>query len=360
MSELAITKAEAKRALLAVKNKFQKKYGRSFLDASEKREYSVVSTGSAIIDDATGIGGLARGKCYEISGLESSGKSSICYSICAMFQKAYPNQYVAYIDPEQAINTKYMESFGMDTSEDALIIASPEIAEEGMQMINDLAETGACSLIIYDSVPSAPTKAQVEKQFDENTMGELARLLSKSVPDIKNAAARTDTTVIFINQLRTDLGAYMGPLKTPGGKALPYYCSMRLLIKKKEPIMNSAKQQIGQDIEINFKKNKVGTPYQIVTTKLYYGKGFDFENEYSEIAVKLGLIEKGGAWFSWNDSQGIGVKKQGILKVVDYFKENPEEFTWLKQEIEKKQKEGLTVSPVEIIDLPDDEIPEEE
>ena len=206
MADLAITKAEAKRALLSIKNKFQKKYGRSFLDAADKREYSVVSTGSAIIDDATGIGGLPRGRLIEIAGLEASGKSSICYSICAAFQKAYPNQFVAYIDPEQAINTKYMESFGMDTSSNALLIASPEVAEEGMQLVNDLAESGACSLIIYDSVPSAPTKAQVEKQFDENIMGELARLLSKAIPDIKNAAARTVTTVIFINQFRQNLG----------------------------------------------------------------------------------------------------------------------------------------------------------
>ena len=151
----------------------------------------------------------------------------------------------------------------------------------------------------------------------------------------------------------------MGPLITMGGKSLPYYCSIRLTIKKKDPIMNSAKQQIGQDIEINFKKNKVGTPYQVVTTKLYYGKGFDFENEYVDIAIKLGIIERGGAWYNWNDSTGVQVKKQGVLNVVDYFKEVPEEFEWLKKTVEAKQKEDIP-PVVDILDVDEDEIPEEE
>lgn len=352
MSKQTISKADAKKALQSVILKHNKKVGQVFVDNKSKMDYTVVSTGSAVIDDATGVGGLAIGRVYEIYGLESSGKSSICYSICKKFQEAYPEKYVIYIDPEQAVNTKYMESFGVDVSEDALKISNPEVAEDGMQLINDLAETGACSLIIYDSIPSAPTKAQVEKQFDENTMGELARLLSKAVPDIKNAAARTETTIVFINQVRDKL-SYGGGTTTPGGKAVPFYASMRLWIKKRDLITDSSKATIGQEIEVEFKKNKIGTPYQVCKTKLFFGKGFDFEFEYSDIAIKYGLIVRGGAWYKWHDSTGVEVKKNGQIRVAEYFKDNPIEFEWLKEEIKKIQKENN--SPIEVDDTLEDE-----
>lgn len=330
-----MSKQDAKRALTTVMNRLDKKFGSTTFRTKENRntQYEVVSTGSAIIDDATGIGGLAIGKLYEISGQFSSGKSSICNSIVAQFQKAYPDKYVAYIDPECSLNLEYMEKFGVDTSEEALLIANNETAEEGMEIINQLAESGAISLIIYDSIPAAPTKAQVEKAMDEMTMGALARCLSNAVPQIKTNCNTSKTTVIFVNQIRANLSPYSSPMAFPGGSAVPFYTSIRMLVSKKDVIVDSNKKSIGQEIGIKFIKNKLGTPYATIETKLLFGKGFDFEFEYTDIAETYGVIVKGGSWYSFNDSKGVPIKFQGKPRVADYFKNNPDEFESIKARV---------------------------
>lgn len=333
-----------KKSITSVMNKHIKKSGNIFKDVNKPVDYEVVSFGSASIDDASGINGVARGKIYEIYGQNSSGKSSICYSICAQFQKAFPELCVGYIDPEQAVHLKYMSSFGVDLDPEKLLVANPEVAEHGLQLLQDLAETGAFSLLIYDSIPSAPTQAQVDKQFDENTMGELARLLSKSVNQIKNAAANTNTTVIFINQVRKNLGSYGSPDTTPGGNAVPFYASVRMLVKKKDLITDNNKEIIGQEIEVHFKKNKLGQPYQDTATKLFFNKGFDRVNELVTIGIKHKIIMQGGAWYNWMDKEGNVIKAQGSIKMVDHFKNNPNDLVILQEQIlELKKDEPVIV-----------------
>lgn len=184
-------------------------------------------------------------------------------------------------------------------------------------------------------------------------MGELARLLSKSVPQIKNSAARTDTTVIFINQVRDKL-SYGGGTTTPGGKAVPFYSSIRLKITKKDLITDSSKKTIGQEIEIKFIKNKVGTPYQEVKTKLYYGKGFDYFFEYVDIAIKYEIIQSKGAWCYWITEEGNDLKWNGKVKTVEHFKTNPDDFKFLIKQIEEmKQKNETPV--IEVIEDVDEE-----
>lgn len=170
-------------------------------------------------------------------------------------------------------------------------------------------------------------------------MGELARLLSKSVPQIKNSAAKTDTTIIFINQVRDKL-TYGGGTTTPGGRAVPFYSSIRLKITKKDLITDAAKKVIGQEIEVKFIKNKVGTPYEEVKTKLFFGKGFDKEFEYADIAFKYEIIARKGAWYFWDNQEGTSLRWQGAIKVAEHFKDNPEDFKFLSSQIKEMQQKG--------------------
>ena len=316
---------EALKALQLAKNKLKKKM--EINDSTDPTPLEVVSTGSAIIDDATGIGGIATGRMYEIFGLESSGKSSICYSLVHQFQKAYPDKMVAYIDAEHAVSLEYAKQFGVDM--ELLDFQQPTTAEECLEIIDTYAATGAVSLIVLDSIASMLTKAQLEKAIDEKTMGSLAGVLSPALTRIKTTCANTNTTLVCVNQVRSNIGMFVSGETTPGGHAVRFYSSMRLRIAKKDTI-TEGEEPVGQVLEIQFKKNKLGAPFKIIRTILLFGKCFDYHAEYFDIAVAKGLIKKGGAWMSWINSQGELVKFQGKPNAVFYLKNDEKELEHIK------------------------------
>ena len=349
-----MSKKEALQKLKLAKNKLSKKY--DLLDKDAIKNLEIVSTGSAIIDDATGVGGLATGRCYELFGLESAGKSSMMYSLAAEFQKAYPDLLVAYIDAEQACNLQYMAQFGVNVEE--LEFQQPETAEEALEIINTYAESGACSLIILDSIAAMMTKAQLERGMDEKTIGSLAGVLSPALTKIKTTCKKTNTTLFLINQVRDRITA-MGAMgySTPGGHAPKFYSSIRMEIKRKDIVTDSDGEAIGIEVEITFKKNKLGPPFKVIKTRIMYGLGFDFETEYVDMAIKKGIINKGGAWLDWIDSTGEKLKVQGRQNAILAVKNDPVEFEHIKALViaDKKITDVQTLSKEE-----QDKIKEEE
>lgn len=329
--------SEKKRALLAARRSIEKKYGNEVIyDTSVVRNFDVISTGSAVIDDAIGIkprSGVVRGRILEVYGPEGAGKSSICMSIVAQAQKELPELMVLYIDAEQAFSLPYAQKFGIDISPEAFMFVQPDSAEQALQTMRELIDTGAFSVVVLDSVASLSTEAQLGKAADEKTMGSLAGVLSPELTKIKNSLSKTNTVGIFVNQIREKIGSYGGGETTPGGRALPYYSSLRIRVSKVDSI-TEGKNVIGQELKIDFKKNKVGTPFKVVTTKLIYGQGFDFESEYVSIAEGKGIIKRGGAWYSWiglNGDANNPLKFQGALRVAAFFKQNKEEFEYIKK-----------------------------
>lgn len=352
--------SETKRALQAALRSIEKRYGDEvFIDTKKPKTYETISTGSAIIDDAIGImgkSGLPKGRIIEIYGPESSGKTSISMAAVAQAQIENPNQMVLYIDAEQAFNLPYAQKFGIDVSPDKFMITQPDSAEQALQVFREMAATGAFSLIVLDSVASMATESQLSKAADEKTMGALAGVMSPELTKIKTTLNKTNTTGIFINQTREKVSSYGGGETTPGGKALPFYASLRIRVSRVDQIIDPAtKDVIGQELKIDFKKNKVGTPFKVVTTKLIFGKGFDFESEYVQIGEKKGIINKGGAWYSWNDSSGTLVKFQGEVRASNFLKQNPDELAYLKKLIQESSVvvETETLPPEEQIEEED-------
>lgn len=329
---------EAKRALMTAKASVKKQYGdEAILDTTADRSYKTFSTGSAVIDDAIGIkgkSGFPLGRIIEIYGPESSGKTSIAMSAIACAQKEYPEKMVLFIDAEQAFNLEYAKSFGVDISEDALMFVQPDSAEMALNIIRTMSQTSAFSCIVLDSIAAMSTEAQLGKGAEEKTMGALAGVLSPELAKIKTDLNKTDTTLILINQTREKVGGYGGGETTPGGNAPRFYASIRLRISKTDVITDANKEPIGQELKIMFKKNKVGIPFREVATRLIFSKGFDFESEFVTIAEKKGLIKKGGAWYSWNNSKGAPEKHQGLVRAANYLKDNPDEFLYIKGLVE--------------------------
>lgn len=334
-----MNKKEALKALKLAKNKLAKKY--DIMDNVEVKPLTVVTTGSAIIDDATGIGGLATGRLYEMFGLESSGKSSSMYSVVAQFQKAFPDKFVAYIDTEQAVNLQYMAQFGVDTNE--LEFQQPETAEEALEIINTYAQTGVFSLIVLDSIAAMQTKAQLEKTMEDKTIGSLSGVLSPGLTKIKTTCKKTDTTLFLINQVRdkiTMLGA-MG-YSTPGGHAPKFYSSIRMEVKKKDTVTDANGDAIGIEVEITFKKNKLGVPFKVIRTRIMFGKGFDFEAEYFDMAVAKKIVNKAGAWMDWISSTGEKIKVQGRLNGINLLRTNTKEFEYLKDLVKNHEIKSVS------------------
>lgn len=352
--------AEKRRAVMAARKSIEKKYGNEVIyDTSIVKTYEVISTGSAVIDDAIGIkplSGFPRGRIVEIYGPEASGKTSICMSAVAQAQKQYPDLMVLYIDTEQAFDLNYAKKFGVNVEQDVFMFVQPDSAEQSLQIMREMASTGAFSLIVLDSVAAMATDAQLGKNAEEKTMGSLAGVLSPELAKIKTVLGKTNTTGIFINQIREKVSSYGGGETTPGGRSLPYYASLRIRVSKTDVITNG-KDVIGQELKIDFKKNKVGTPFRVVTTKLIFGQGFDFESEFVSIAESKGIIKRGGAWYSWVGMDGNEkepLKFQGAVRAAQFLKTNPEEFAYIKKLCDQANASDVELLPEAERDLDDD------
>ncbi len=285
----------------------------------------VISSGSLLLDAALGVGGYPQGRIIEIYGPESSGKTTLALEAIAQCQKA--GGRCAFIDAEHAIDPEYSKTLGVDIDE--LILSQPDYGEQGLEIVNMLANSGAIDLIVVDSVAALVPKAELEGTFEDSSVGLQARLMSKALRKLAGILSKGNCTVIFINQLREKVGVMYGnPETTTGGRALKFYATIRLEIRKGESIKEGDKI-VGNYVNAKVVKNKVAPPYRSCKLTLYYGKGISRENELAQLAVDNSVIEKSGSWFSY-EGERIG---QGISSVYDWLKKNPEKEDELLQKI---------------------------
>ena len=295
-------------------------------DETPTWENNVISTGSLSLDIALGIGGIPKGRIVEIFGPESGGKTTLALHIIAEAQKT--GGYAAFIDAEHALDPQYAKVLGVDTDE--LLISQPDMGEQALEITETLVRSGALDVIVIDSVAALVPRAELEGEMGDSHMGLQARLMSQALRKLTGTVHRSNTCVIFINQIREKIGIMFGnPETTPGGRALKFYTSIRLDIRRITTIKDGT-ESVGNRTRVKVVKNKVAPPFKMVEFDLMYGKGISYEGDILDLALKGDIIQKTGAWFSYGDLR-IG---QGRENTKNFLKENSKEMA----EIEKKVK----------------------
>ncbi len=296
----------------------QKQYGKgtvmSLAKPDDNHDIDVISTGSLLLDDAVGVGGYPKGRIVEVYGPESSGKTTMALIAIAEAQKA--GGYAAFIDAEHAIDINHAQRMGVDL--ERLLISQPDSGEQALQLVDHLTSTGEFSMIVVDSVAALTPIVELEGQMEDQTIGAQARLMSKSMRKLSGTINRTNTIVIFINQIREKVGVIFGnPEVTPGGRGLKFAASLRLDIRIRERI-KERDSYIAQRVKIKVVKNKVASPYKEIETVFYYDGGINQIEELIELATTKGLITRAGAWYSYGDIK-LG---QGKVDSAKYIVEN--------------------------------------
>lgn len=310
---------EKRKALDAVFKVIEKEYGTgSIMKLGDSHVSSVdaIPTGSMTLDLALGVGGMPRGRIIEIYGPESSGKTTVALHVVAEAQKQ--GGEAAFIDAEHALDPVYAEKLGVDI--DNLIVAQPDTGEQALDICEALVRSGALDVIVIDSVAALVPKAEIEGEMGDTHVGLLARLMSQALRKLTAIIAKSGTVVIFINQLREKVGVMYGnPETTPGGRALKFFSSVRLDVRRQEQIKNGS-EVIGNHTRVKVVKNKVAPPFKEAEFDILYGEGISKEGNILDVAVELEIIKKAGAWFSY-DGMKIG---QGRDNARKYLQENPE------------------------------------
>ena len=302
----------------------------------------VIPTGSIALDLALGIGGLPRGRVVEIYGPESSGKTTVALHAVASAQAG--GGVAAFIDAEHALDPEYARALGVDT--DALLVSQPDTGEQALEIADMLIRSGALSIIVIDSVAALVPRAEIEGEMGDSHVGLQARLMSQALRKITGALSNTGTTAIFINQLREKIGVMFGsPETTTGGKALKFYASVRLDVRRIETLKDGT-EAVGNRTRVKVVKNKVAPPFKQAEFDIVYGQGISREGSLIDVGVDQGLIKKSGAWYTY-DGEQLG---QGKENVRSFLKDNPD----MADEIEKKIKEKLGIGAqldAEVIDI---------
>ncbi len=318
-----------KKALDTALTQIEKEYGKGAimkLGENAAMNVTAVSTGSLTLDMALGIGGLPRGRVVEIFGPESSGKTTLALHCVAETQKV--GGTAAYIDVENALDPVYAKALGINI--DDLLVSQPDSAEQALDITESLVRSGAVDIIVVDSVAALVPQAEVDSEMGATQVAVQARLMSQALRKLTAAISKTNCIVIFINQLRMKVGVVYGnPEVTPGGTALKYYASVRLDVRRTETLKNGS-ESLGNRTKVKVVKNKVASPFKIAEFDIIYGKGISKVGEILDLAVELGIVEKSGAWFSYNEER-LG---QGRDKAKQAIEENPE----LMKELEEKIK----------------------
>lgn len=323
---------EKKKALESVFSVIEKEYGTGSimkLGDANSVDVEVIPTGSLTLDMALGVGGLPRGRVIEIYGPESSGKTTVALHVVAEAQKM--GGEAAFIDAEHALDPVYAKKLGVDT--DNLIVAQPDTGEQALDIAEALVRSGALDVIVVDSVAALVPKAEIDGEMGDSHVGLLARLMSQALRKLTAVISKSGTVVIFINQLREKVGVMYGnPETTPGGRALKFFSSVRLDVRRGEVIKNGT-ELIGNKTKVKVVKNKVAPPFKTAEFDILYGEGISKEGNILDFAVENNIIKKSGAWFSYNGEK-IG---QGRDNVRKYMVEN-KEFT---AEIDRQVRELL-------------------
>ncbi len=315
-------------ALDAALKIIEKQYGKGAimrLGDEPDRKVESTSTGSIGLDIALGVGGYPKGRIIEIYGPESSGKTTLALHAIAQVQEKGGN--VAFIDAEHALDAQYAKKLGVDI--DNLLLSQPDTGEQALEIAEALVRSGSVDTIVIDSVAALVPEAEINGDMGASHVGLQARLMSQAMRKLSGVISKTNTTAIFINQIREKVGIMFGnPETTPGGRALKFYSSVRLEIRRSETIKEGT-EIVGNKARIKVVKNKVSPPFKVVQVDIIYGQGISQEGELLDLSVQLNLIQKSGAWFSHNGEK-IG---QGRENAKNYLKENQKLFDELKNQV---------------------------
>ena len=332
---------EKRKALDAAITKIEKDFGKGSimtLGENAKMNIETISTGSIGLDVAIGIGGLPKGRIVEIYGPESSGKTTVALHAVAEAQKL--GGIAAFVDAEHALDPVYAKALGVDI--DKLIVSQPDTGEQALEITESLVRSGAIDIIVVDSVAALVPKAEIEGEMGDSHIGLQARLMSQALRKLAGSINKSKTITIFINQLREKVGVMFGnPETTTGGRALKFYASVRLDVRKID-VIKQGDTMLGSRTRVKVVKNKVAPPFKQCEFDIMYGQGISKVGELVDIGANLDIIKKSGAWYSYNEER-LG---QGRENVKQFFMENPE----LMNEVESKVREyfNINTSPIEI------------
>ena len=328
---------EKKKALENAMHQITREFGQGSImrlgDMGDKLDIDVIPTGSLALDIAVGVGGYPRGRVIEIYGPESSGKTTLALHAIAEAQKM--GGVAAFIDAEHALDPLYAHHLGVDTK--GLLISQPDSGEQALSICESLVRSGAVDIIVIDSVAALVPKQEIEGDISEQSVGLQARLMSKALRKLTGIISKSRTIVIFINQIREKVGVMFGnPETTTGGRALKFYASMRVEIRRAEAIKNGT-EVIGNRTRAKVVKNKVAPPFKVAEFDIMYGEGISREGTLLDIAVNMDIIQKSGAWYSYKGAR----VSQGREAAKKYLKDNPE----VEAEIDKIIRDTLVAEP---------------
>ncbi|MEK6646082.1 MAG: recombinase RecA [Candidatus Firestonebacteria bacterium] len=313
-------------------SQIEKQFGKGSImrlgEAPKISDANAISTGSFALDIAIGIGGVPRGRVIEIFGPESCGKTTLALHIIASAQKA--GGVAAFIDAEHAMDSEYAKKLGVDV--DALLVSQPDTGEQGLEICETLVRSGAIDIVVIDSVAALVPKAEIEGEMGDSHMGLQARLMSQALRKLTAVISKSKSCVVFINQLREKIGVMFGsPETTPGGRALKFYSSVRLDMRRIESIKTGT-ETIGNHIRVRVVKNKVAPPFKDAEFDIFFGQGISKESDILDVAITQNIVERSGAWFSYKGER-IG---QGRDNVKAFLKDRPEISNEIEESIKQK------------------------
>uniref|UniRef100_UPI00402822D3 recombinase RecA n=1 Tax=Alloprevotella sp. TaxID=1872471 RepID=UPI00402822D3 len=332
--DAATPNAEKLKALQAAMAKIEKDFGRGSvmrMGDEQVEDVEVIPTGSLALDAALGVGGYPKGRIIEIYGPESSGKTTLAIHAIAQAQKG--GGIAAFIDAEHAFDRFYAKKLGVDVDE--LLIAQPDNGEQALEIADQLIRSSAIDIIVIDSVAALTPKAEIEGDMGDNKVGLQARLMSQALRKLTSTISKTNTTCIFINQLREKIGVMFGnPETTTGGNALKFYASVRLDIRR-VTTLKDGDTPIGNQVRVKIVKNKVAPPFRKAEFEITFGEGISHVGEIVDLGVELGIIKKSGSWFSYGETR-LGQGRDAVKRVI---KDNPELTAELEEKIAAALKE---------------------
>ena len=342
---------ERKRALEVALSKIEKDFGKGSVmrlgDAAEKMNVDVISTGCLPLDMALGVGGFPRGRIIEIYGPESSGKTTVALHVVAEAQKN--GGTAAFIDAEHALDPVYAKALGVDIDE--LYVSHPDNGEQALDICEALVRSGAIDVVVIDSVAALVPKQEIEGDMGDSHVGLQARLMSQALRKLAGVINKTNALAIFINQLREKVGVVYGnPEVTTGGKALKFYASVRVDVRKGEPIKDGS-VVVGSRTKIKVVKNKVAPPFRSCVVDMVFGEGISQAGCLLDLAVERDIIKKSGAWYSFNENR-IGQGRENALK---YIKDNPEVYAFIDKTIREEFAKGSISAPMDTPEDSDDD-----